>query len=127
MDDMAAVEVGQATEDLACYVRQVLFIGDAFPFQGATVHELEKYLDFAAMIVHVMALDNVLVIHVSEDLNFSMDLTAHGFLVGTVYNLKRVKTTSESVTDLIHGASAAATNPIEALELNEWHLLLRLT
>ncbi|KAF7843162.1 Glucose-methanol-choline oxidoreductase, C-terminal [Senna tora] len=91
------------------------------------VAAVEKDLDFCVVIVHIVTLDDVLIIHVAEDLDFAMDLSANGLLVMTVDNLERENPTCRSVDDFIHGAATSASDSVEPFELGERDELMNRT
>lgn len=59
MDNLAAVEVIEAGEDLAGEIGEGGFVGDAAALEGAAVHVFKEDLNLAGVIEHVVALNHV--------------------------------------------------------------------
>ncbi|KAI4329495.1 hypothetical protein MLD38_027879 [Melastoma candidum] len=81
VDDLAAVEVGEAGEDLVGQVGELELVAQVDALQGTAVHELQEDLNLAIVVVHIMAPDHIGVVDVAEDLNLSADLEADGVLI----------------------------------------------
>ncbi|GFY91788.1 MAP kinase kinase 5 [Actinidia rufa] len=82
---------------------------------GPAVDKLEEDLNLAGMIEHLVALDDVGVVDVAEDLNFAVDLSAYGVLVVAVYHLEGVESDRQAVEDLVDGATTAAPDSVHSL------------
>lgn len=54
---------------------------DVSSFKGSAVHVFKKHLDLTAVIKHIMTLDDVEVIDITQDLDFATDLAAHVIFV----------------------------------------------
>lgn len=105
MDDVTSVKVSEPAEDLTCKIGELGFLGDMFPLEGASVHELEKHLDFGVVVEHVVALDDVWVVDVAEDLDLPADLAADRVFVVAVDDLEGVDTTRGPVDHLVDGTA----------------------
>ncbi|KAI5392198.1 hypothetical protein KIW84_076837 [Lathyrus oleraceus] len=121
MNDVTTVEISKSTEDLTCHVSKLILLRDVFPFERTTVHVFQQNLNFSVVIVHLVTLDHVWIINISQDLDFSMDLTTNRFLVMTVNHLQSVSTAVDSVNYFINRSSATASDP-ENLQLSRWRL-----
>ncbi|KAK3427852.1 hypothetical protein EUGRSUZ_F03995 [Eucalyptus grandis] len=124
VDDFPAVEVGEAAQDLARQVAEVVLVADVDALQRPAVHELQQHLDLAAVVVHVVALHHVRVVHVPQDLDLPADLAPHRLLVVAVDHLQRVRPPRRPVDHLVDRPAAPATDPIHPLQLREVNLLL---
>ncbi|KAF1865793.1 hypothetical protein Lal_00021794 [Lupinus albus] len=119
VDDVAAVEVGEAAKDLTRKISEVLLVRYVLPFEGTAIHELKEDLDLGVVIVHVVTLHHVLVVNVAEDLDLTVDLSANGLLVVAVDDLESVESVGGTVNGLVDCAAAAAADTVEAFKLGE--------
>lgn len=119
MHDFPAMEVVEAGEDLKREIGESELVRDVSPLKRSTVHVLQQHLDFAGVVVHVVALHHVGVIHISEDLDFSTDLAEHVVVVVSVDHLQGVQPPRRPVEDLVHGAAATASDSVDSLQLRE--------
>ena len=127
VDDVPPVQVRQPPKNLPRQICQLLLLRDVFPLQRTSVHELQQHLDFAVLIVHLVTLHHVRIVHVTEDLDFPVDLPPHRLLVVTVYHLQRVHAPARAVDHLVHRPAAPAPDAVQSLQLRERdHLLRRL-
>ena len=117
--DVPPVQVSEPPQDLAGQIRQLVLLRDVLPFERAFVHELQQDLDLAVVVVHVVALHNVRIVHVAEDLDLAVDLATHRLLVVAVDHLEREDAVRWAVDDLVDGAAAPAADAVEALQLRE--------
>ena len=92
---------------------------DVSAFEGSSVNILEKDLNLVGVIEHLVALDDVGVVDVAEDLDFAVDLAADGVLVVAVDHLEGVKSGRRAVEDLVDGATTAAPDPVHSLQVGE--------
>lgn len=121
VDDPAAVEVGEADENLSGEMGEGALVADAGAFQGPPIHVLQQHLDLAVVIEHVKALDDVGVVDAPEDLDLAADLEADGIVVVAVDDLEGVESAGGTVADLVDGPAGAASDAVEALQLREVH------
>lgn len=116
MDDFTAVEVVEAGKDLTGEIGEGRLLVDVGSFEGPTVHVLEKDLDLTGVIEHVVAFDNVGVVHVAEDLDFAADLVSDGVVVGSVDDFEGVELSGWAVDDFVDSAAAAAADSVESFQ-----------
>ena len=74
---------------------------------------------YTCVIEHLVALDDVGVVDVAEDLDFAVDLAADGVLVVAVDHLEGVKSGRRAVEDLVDGATTAAPDTVHSLQVGE--------
>ncbi|GFY88314.1 mitogen-activated protein kinase kinase 4 [Actinidia rufa] len=87
--------------------------------EGSTVYILEEDLNLASVIEHLVALDDVGVVNVAEDLDFVVDLAANGVLVVAVYHLEGVESGRRAVENLVDDATTATPDPGDSLQVGE--------
>lgn len=119
MNDMASVKISQPVEDLAGEIRKMSLVVDVSSFKRSAIHELQQNLDFSVVIVHIVALDHVLMVHIPEDLDLAADLPANGVLVIPVNHLERIESGRRAMNHLIDGTTGAAADSIEPVEFRE--------
>lgn len=71
------------------------------------------------MIEHVEAFDDVRVVYIAKNLDFTADLTAYHFLVVSVYDLEGVDPTRRAVEHLVHRPTRTRAHPVLPLEFGE--------
>ncbi|GFY95874.1 MAP kinase kinase 5 [Actinidia rufa] len=86
---------------------------------GPAVDKLEEDLNLAGMIKHLVALDDVGVVDVVDDLDFAVDLAADGVLVVAIYHLEGVESGHRAVEDLVDGATTATPDSVNSLQVGE--------
>lgn len=119
MNDLTPVEIEQAGENLASKISKGRLARDVDPLEGALIHVLEQDLDFAVVVVHVVAPNHVGVIDVAEDLDLAADLEADGVIMVAVDDLEGVVFAGGPVEDFVDGAAAAAADAVDSLQLGE--------
>lgn len=115
VDDVTAVDISQAAENLAREVSELVFPRRVFAFEGAFVHELEKDLDLAVVIEHVVAFHDVGVVNAAQDLDLSADLAPHVVVVVPVDHLESEETGGGTVDHFVDRSSGAASDSVHAL------------
>eukprot|EP00268_Persea_americana_P034275 TRINITY_DN33940_c1_g1_i1.p2 TRINITY_DN33940_c1_g1~~TRINITY_DN33940_c1_g1_i1.p2 ORF type:complete len:203 (+),score=13.32 TRINITY_DN33940_c1_g1_i1:991-1599(+) len=126
MDDLPAVEVGDAVEDLPRHVGQERLQHRGAGVEGATLHVFQQDLDLSGVIEHAVALDDVGVVGLAEDLDFPADLAPDGIVVVAIDHLEGEDPSRRPVPDHVDGAAASASDPTDSLQIGrERRLLLR--
>ena len=72
--NFSVIKVVKAGEDLNSDIGESKLVNDVSLLKRSIIHVLQQHLDFADVVIHVMALHHVGVIHISEDLDYSIDL-----------------------------------------------------
>ena len=106
--NFSVIKVVKAGEDLNSDIGESKLINDVSLLKRSIIHVLQQHLDFADVVVHVMALHHVGVIHISKDLDYSIDLVEYNVLVVSVDHLQGVQPPPQLVEDLVHSVTAAA-------------------
>ena len=75
------------------------------------------------MIVHIVAFDDVRVVHVTEDLNLPTDLTADGLFVVSIDDFEGIRARQRAADDFVNGASRAASYSVDPIEFGEVDLV----
>lgn len=119
MNNLSAVEVIETGEDLTSEIGQGGFVRDVCAFKGSTVHVLEEDLNLAGVIEHVVTLDDVEVIDVTKNLDFSTDLTTNFVFMVSVDNFESEVAAGGAMEDFVNGSTAAASDSIDTVELGE--------
>lgn len=119
MNDFTAVEVEEAGKDLTGEIGEGRLVVDVGPFEGATVHVFEEDLDLPVVIEHVVAFDNVRVVDVAEDEDFTADLVSDGVFVVSVDDFEGVELYGWAVDDFVDSAAAAAADSVESFQRRE--------
>lgn len=88
-------------------------------FKRPFIHVFKEDLDFSIVIIHVMALDDVEVVYVSEDLDFPADLAANGVVVVAIDHLEGVVFTGGAVDNFVDSAACATAYSIHTLQLGK--------
>lgn len=91
-------------------------MGDVSSFKGSAVHVFKKHLDLTAVIEHVMTLDYVEIIDVTQDLDFATDLAAHVVFVVTVDYFEGERSAGRAVEYFIDGSAATAADSVHTVE-----------
>lgn len=123
VDDLAAMEVGEAGDHLTGDAREVGFDGDAMALKRATVHELEEDLDLAGAVIEAVAADDEGAIDGAEDLDLTEDLAADVVVVVAVNVLQGIDHGGLFMADHPDGASGAGAYAADTLKIGEVHCL----
>lgn len=115
VDDVAAVDIRQAAENLAREISELVFSRYVSSFEGPFVHELEQDLDLAVVIEHVVAFHDVGVVNTPKDLDLSADLAPHVVVVVTVDHLESEGARGGTVDHFVDRSSGAAPDSVHAL------------
>ena len=77
------------------------------------------------MIVHIVAFDDVRVVHVTEDLNLPTDLTADGLFVVSIDDFQGIRARQRAADDFVNGASRAASYSVDSVQFRDVDLVSR--
>ena len=106
--NFSVIKVVKAGEDLNSDIGESKLVNDVSLLKRSIIHVLQQHLDFADVVIHVMALHHVGVIHISEDLDYSIDLVEYNVLVVSVDHLQGVQPPRQLVEDFVHSVTTAA-------------------
>ena len=114
VDDVAAVDIRQAAENLARETSELVFSRHVPSLEGPFVHELEQDLDLAVVIEHVVAFHDVGVVNAPQDLDLSADLAPHVVVVVPVDHLESEGARGGEVDHFVDRSSGAASDSVHA-------------
>lgn len=126
MDDAAAMEIREAAENLASQIGEMMFLRDVRSFQRAPIHVLEKNLDFAVVIEHIVALDHIGIVNVAKDLDLTAHLKPNRVLVVAVNDLESIDSAGGTVNHFVHSTSASTSDSTDSLKVGEAERLMLL-